>query len=206
MKHIEWVKERSLHSALDGKTPYEMYTKRLPHLRVSTSSAQQHMLRTLAISRTLDVCAQLGQFVGYDSGPMAIVFIGIQNGQYLLNGSCLQSWRCNSGCYCCIPSDLSEGERTKSSKSPRTILITVDENTVNDLSQKHFQSTSELWRPKYCTTPSAPEISDALPSNDMVEDPSKSPDWVEALFRRNPRELISRCITHYHLLSKMLHT
>jgi len=32
MKHVEWVKERSLHSALDGKTPYKMKHQRVPHL------------------------------------------------------------------------------------------------------------------------------------------------------------------------------
>ena len=32
MKHVEWVKERSPHSALDGKTPYEMKHQKVPHL------------------------------------------------------------------------------------------------------------------------------------------------------------------------------
>ena len=32
MKHVEWLKERSPHRALDGKTPYEMKHKKKPHL------------------------------------------------------------------------------------------------------------------------------------------------------------------------------
>ena len=43
MKHVEWVKERSPHRALDGKTPYEMKYKKKPHLAGSTNSVRQHM-------------------------------------------------------------------------------------------------------------------------------------------------------------------
>ena len=32
MKHVAWIKNRSPHSALDGKSLYEMKHKKVPHL------------------------------------------------------------------------------------------------------------------------------------------------------------------------------
>ena len=32
MKHVAWLKNRSPHHALDGKSPYKMKDKKAPHL------------------------------------------------------------------------------------------------------------------------------------------------------------------------------
>jgi hypothetical protein len=43
MSHIEWIKEQTPHSALDGKTPFKMKYKKNLTWRVYTSSVPQHM-------------------------------------------------------------------------------------------------------------------------------------------------------------------
>ena len=66
MKHIAWIKNRSPHSALDGKSPYKMKHKKVPHL------GDIHEFGTVAYvkdlkARKLDACAKFGQFIGYNS-------------------------------------------------------------------------------------------------------------------------------------------
>ena len=66
MKHVKWLKERSLHHALNGKTPYEMKHKKKPHLGGIHEFGAAAYIKDLKAGK-LDACAQLGQFVGYDS-------------------------------------------------------------------------------------------------------------------------------------------
>jgi hypothetical protein len=66
MKHVEWLKERSPHCALDGKTPYKMKHKKKPYLRGIHEFGAAAYVKDLKAGK-LDSCAQLGQFVGYDS-------------------------------------------------------------------------------------------------------------------------------------------
>jgi hypothetical protein len=66
MKHVKWLKERSPHSALDGKTPYEMKHKKKPHLGGIHMFGAAAYVKDLK-ARKLDSRARLGRLVGYDS-------------------------------------------------------------------------------------------------------------------------------------------
>ena len=65
MKHVEWLKERSPHRALDGKTPYEMKHKKIPHLGGIHEFGAAAYVKDLKAEK-LDLHVQLGRFVGYD--------------------------------------------------------------------------------------------------------------------------------------------
>ena len=66
MKHVAWIKNRSPHSALDGKSPYEMKHKKVPHLGNIHKFGTAVYVKDLK-ARKLDARAKLGQFVGYNS-------------------------------------------------------------------------------------------------------------------------------------------
>ena len=80
MKHVEWVKERSLHCALDGKTPYKMKYKKKPHLAGIHKFGVAAYVKDLKAVK-LDVFALLRHFVGYDSKSKGFASTGQQNGQ-----------------------------------------------------------------------------------------------------------------------------
>ena len=66
MKHVKWLKERSPHCALNGKTPYKMKHKKKPHLGGIHEFGTAAYVKDLKAGK-LDVCTQLRWFVGYDS-------------------------------------------------------------------------------------------------------------------------------------------
>ena len=66
MKHATWLQNCSPASALDGKTPYEMVHNKKPHLAGIQEFGAAAYVNDLKAGK-LDACAQLGQFMGYDS-------------------------------------------------------------------------------------------------------------------------------------------
>jgi hypothetical protein len=66
MKHVEWLKARSPHCALDGKTPYEMKHKKKLHLGGIHKFGAAAYVNDLKAGK-LDLRAQLGWFIGYNS-------------------------------------------------------------------------------------------------------------------------------------------
>jgi hypothetical protein len=66
MKHVEWIKERTPHAALDGKTPYKMKHEKKPYLGSIHEFGTAAYIKDLKAGK-LDAHAQLRRFVGYDS-------------------------------------------------------------------------------------------------------------------------------------------
>ena len=66
MKHGNWIQNRSPTRALDGKTPYEMKTKKKPNLAGIQEFGATAYVKDLKAGK-LDSRAKLGRFVGYDS-------------------------------------------------------------------------------------------------------------------------------------------
>ena len=66
MKHIAWIKNRSPHSTLNGKSPYEMKHKKVPHLGNIHEFGTAAYVKDLK-ARKLDAHAKLGWFIGYNS-------------------------------------------------------------------------------------------------------------------------------------------
>ena len=66
MKHIAWVKNRSPHSTLNGKSPYKMKHKKVPHLGNIHEFGTVAYVKDLKAGK-LDAHAKLGRFVGYNS-------------------------------------------------------------------------------------------------------------------------------------------
>jgi hypothetical protein len=65
IKHVKWLKERTPHTALDDKTPYEMKHKKKPYLGGIHKFGMVAYVKDLK-ARKLDIHAQLGHFVGID--------------------------------------------------------------------------------------------------------------------------------------------
>ena len=113
MKHVEWLKERSLHHALKG-TPNAMKHKRKPHLGGIHKFGTAVYVKDLKAGK-LDVCTQLRWFVGYDSESkgywpnkwsVTVEKNVVSNDSNLMTDTATR-----------FPSDLSKGRRTRSSKS-----------------------------------------------------------------------------------------
>jgi len=194
MKHIEWVKERSLHSALDGKTPYEMKHQKVPHLGGIHEFSAAAYVKDLK-ARTLDVCAQLGQFVGYDSESNGYcIYWPSKRSVFVEWNVAFNHGDVTVDATAVIPSDLSEGEKDEIIQVPENNTNQVDENTVNE-PQPRNTSRAQVNSGDQNTVPlpSAPEISDALPSNDVVEDPVKEPKLDRGhCFAKKPQGTYSR--------------
>ena len=80
MKHVEWLKVRSPHHALDGKTPYEMKHKKKPHLVGIYKFGAAAYIKDLKAGK-LDLHVQLGQFVGYNLESKGSGYTGHLNSQ-----------------------------------------------------------------------------------------------------------------------------
>ena len=66
MKHVAWIKNRSPHSALDGKSLYKMKHKKVPHLGSIHEFGTAAYVKDLKAGK-LDACAKLRWFMGYNS-------------------------------------------------------------------------------------------------------------------------------------------
>ena len=63
MKHTAWIKNRFPHSSLNGKSPYEMKHKKVPHLGNIHEFGTAAYVTDLKAGK-LDAHAKLGQFCG----------------------------------------------------------------------------------------------------------------------------------------------
>ena len=66
MQHATWLQNRLPAQALEGKTPYEMIHKRVPHLAGIQEFGAAAYVKDLKAGK-LDARAKVGRFVGYDS-------------------------------------------------------------------------------------------------------------------------------------------
>ena len=66
MNHGVWIQNRTPTHALNGKTPYEMVTRRKPNLGGIQEFGIAAYVKDLKVGK-LDLCARKGQLVGYNS-------------------------------------------------------------------------------------------------------------------------------------------
>ena len=176
MKHVEWVKERSPHSALDGKTPYEMKHQKVPHLEGIHEFGAAAYVKDLKAGK-LDARAQLGRFVGYDSESKGYrIYWPSKRSVSVERNVVFNDGDVTVDATAVIPGDLSEGEKDKIIQVPENNTNQIDENAVDEPQPRNTSGAQANSEDQNTVPfPSAPEISDALPSNDVAEDPIEEP-------------------------------
>ena len=141
MKHVAWIKNRSPHSALDGKSPYKMKHKKVPHLGNIHEFGTVVYVKDLKAGK-LDACAKLGQFIGYNSESKGfhIYWPNKQSATVKCDVIFNQEDILTKNDHVFIPSDvLSEGEKDKVIQHP-------EKNTKTNVEQpdKQIKQNSEL--------------------------------------------------------------
>ena len=179
-KHVEWVKERSVHYALDGKTPYKMKYKKKPHLAGIHEFGAAAYVKDLK-ARKLDSCTQLGRFVGYDSESKGFrIYWPTKRSVTIKQNVVFHDGDVTVDATAVIPGNSSEGEKEKIIQNPEnTIKCTEDDPIKNTSSEPHLENNTNLsLDPEAQNTvpfPSTPETSDAI-SQDPIEDkPDEEP-------------------------------
>jgi hypothetical protein len=80
MRHLAWIQDQTPARALNGKTPYEMFTKRNPISLVSKNLELQHMSRTCQPgSLTLEL--RRADLLDMIPSPKDTGFTGLEKGQ-----------------------------------------------------------------------------------------------------------------------------
>lgn len=180
MKHVEWLKARSLHCALDGKTPYKMKHKKKLHLGGIHEFGAAAYVKDLKAGK-LDSRAQLGQFVGYDSESKGFRIywpnkrsITVEQNVVFNNGDMTMDTTA------IIPGDLSEGEKEKVIQVPETKISHTKEDATENPANKpdpddiSSNSSPDTEEHNSIPFPSPPETSDAMPQ-DPIEEPDVKP-------------------------------
>ena len=78
MRHTTWLQNRTPAHALNGRTPYKMKNNKKLHLAGIQEFGVAAYVKDLKAGK-LDACAQVGQFVGYDSESGSIGLIKNQS-------------------------------------------------------------------------------------------------------------------------------
>ena len=180
MKHVEWLKARSPHCALDGKTPYEMRHKRKPHLAGIHEFGAAAYVKDLKAGK-LDSRAQLGRFVGYDSESKGFrIYWPNKRSVMVEQNVVFNDSNVTTDAMAVIPGDLAEGGREKiihvpEMNSSRT-KEDATENTANEPNPANNSSDSapDSEEQNSVPFPSAPEAFDAIPQ-DPIEEPDIEP-------------------------------
>jgi hypothetical protein len=200
MKHVEWLKARSLHCALGGKTPYEMKCKKKPHLGGIHKFCGAAYVKDLK-ARKPDSHTQLGWFIGYDleSKGYRIYWPNKQSvtvdRNVVFNDSDMTMDTATI-----IPSDLSKGEKEKVVKVPKmNINHTEEDATANNLTPENNDSNSAPDAKKHNTIPFPvpPEASDAIPCN-PIEEPDIEPNLAVANKNRRRQKHMIGYLGDYH--------
>jgi len=119
MKHVEWVKEKSPHNALDGKTPYKMKHDKKPYLACIHEFSAAAYVKDLK-ARKLDEHAQLGQFVGYNLESKGYrIYWPLKWSVSVKRNVVFNDGDVTVDATSVIPGDLSEGEKGQNQSSPR---------------------------------------------------------------------------------------
>ena len=137
MKHVAWIKNRSPHSTLDGKSPYEMKHKRVSHL------GNIHEFGTVAYvkdlkARKLDTCAKLGWFMGYGSGSKSFHIYWTNKQSVTVEWDIIFNQKdvLTKSDHVAIPGDiLSEGEKDKVIQHLRKLQKQMLSNLTNKSSK-----------------------------------------------------------------------
>jgi hypothetical protein len=175
MKHVEWLKARSPHLALDGKTPYEMKHKKKPHLGDIHEFGAAAYVKDLKAGK-LDSRAQLGQFVGYDSESKGFRIywpskrsVTVERNIVFNNGDVMMDTMA------IIPSDLSERENEKIIQVPEMntnrTKEEANENAANDPIPENNSPNSATDSKEHNSIPfpAPPEASNAMPQDPIEE-------------------------------------
>src|SRR6202040_2243474 len=136
MKHVEWLKERSPHHALNGKTPYEMKHKKKPHIGGIHEFGAAVYVKDLKAGK-LDVRAQLGCFVGYDSESKGYrIYWPSKRSVTVERNVVFNDSDVMTDTTTIISGDLSKGEKEKVIQVPETNISHTKEdaadNSAND--------------------------------------------------------------------------
>src|ERR1700723_2021072 len=113
MKHVEWLKERTPHAALDEKTPYEMKHKKKPYLWGIHEFGAAAYVKDLKAGKP-DAGVQLGHFVGYDSESKGYrIYWPTKWSVSVERNVVFNDADINTDTTTVIPGELSEGEKEK---------------------------------------------------------------------------------------------
>ena len=180
MKHVEWVKERSPHHTLDGKTPYEMKYKKKPHLAGIHEFNAAAYVKDLK-ARKLDSHAQRGHFVGYDSESKGFRIYWPTKWSVMAEKSVVfNDGYVTADATAVIPGDLSEGEKEKIIQIPKNNTKCTKEDPIkNTSSEPHLENNTNLSvDPEAQNTVhflSTPENSDAILQDPIEDEPDDEP-------------------------------
>src|ERR1700749_3800812 len=173
MKHVEWLKARSPHRALDGKTPYEMKHKKKPYLGGIHEFGAAAYVKDLKAGK-LDSRAQLGRFIGYDLESKGFRIYWPNKRSITVDSDVTMD------ATAVIPGDLSKGEKEKVIQVPNTNIShtkeDVTENPANEPNPDNISSNSAPDSEEHNSIPlpSLPEASNAMPQ-DPIEEPDVEP-------------------------------
>ena len=180
MKHIEWLKARSPHRALDGKTPYKMKHNKKPHLGGIHEFGAAAYVKDLKAGK-LDSRAQLGRFVGYDSESKGFRIYWPNERSVTVEWNVIfNDSDVTTDTTAVIPGDSSEGEKEKVIQVPETNISRTEEdaaaNPANEPNPDNISSDSAPDSEEHNSVPfpSPPEASDAIP-RDPIEEPDVEP-------------------------------
>jgi hypothetical protein len=174
MKHVEWLKMRSPHSALDGKTPYKMKHKKKPHLGGIHKFGAAAYVKDLKAGK-LDSHAQLGRFVGYDSELKGFRIYWPNKRSVTVEWNVVfNDSDVIMDTTAVIPSDLSKGEKEKVIQVPEmNITCTKEDSAENPANKPNPNNISSNLAPdseehNSVPFPSLPEASNAIPRDPNI--------------------------------------
>jgi hypothetical protein len=175
MKHMEWLKARSPHCALDGKTPYKMKHNKKPHLGGIHEFGTAAYVKDLKAGK-LDSRAQLGRFVGYDLESKGFrIYWQRKQSETVERNVVFNDSDMTTDATTVIPGDLSEGKKEKVIQVPEMNISRTEEdatkNTVNKLNPENNSSDSapDSKEQNSIPFPSPPEAPDAMPQDPIEE-------------------------------------
>ena len=171
MKHVVWIKNRYPHSALNGKSPYKMKHKKVPHLGNIHKFGTVVYVKDLK-ARKLDVCAKLGWFVIYNSESKGFHIYWPNKQSVTVEHDVIfnQEDIHTKNDHVVIPSDvLSEGEKDKVIQHPEKITKTNVEQPDQQIKQKS--------EPQNLKIPESSHNSIPFPSSE--EPQQQAPDGLE---------------------------
>lgn len=175
MKHIEWLKERNLHCALDGNTSYEIKRKIKPHLEGIHKFGAAAYVKDLK-ARKLDSHTQLGRFVGYNLEPKGFRIYWPSKRSVMVEQNVVFNDSDMTTTTSVITGNLSKGEKEKIIQVPETNTSRTEEDiadncTNNPIPQNNGpNSAPDAKEQNSIPFPAPPEASDAMPW-DPIEEP-----------------------------------
>ena len=160
MRHTTWLQNRTPTRALDGKTPYEMRSKKKPHLAGIQEFGMAAYVKDLKAGK-LDARAKIGRFVGYDSESKGyrIYWPGKRSVTVERNVTFDEKDLHSTENHAIIPGDvLSEGEREKVIQHTKSNIVNTEEPGDDTVSgQAESKEKQEPQPSNSIPFPSTPE-------------------------------------------------